>query len=895
MLLKVHPFIYQSVKDDALLRHSMVPDAYDVNTLLSAVDILITDYSSVFFDYLVTDKPIVFYCPDKVQYNIERGLYFEENELPGPVFERIQDVTDYIQDQQFNRYEAQYQHMKAMMTAYDNGQVTASYIDAIFFDKNEGLVMKKAKSDKKKLLLYAGGMKHNGITEALVNLCWALDESKYDITLLLGNQVDDERAHNIQKLPPYVREHYRCGYPIFTPEERYMDQIMMHQPSKEHYEAYYPQLQKAYQLETKRLLGSFYFDEAIDYSGYSYYWAKYILFANAASHDVYLHNVMAKEQEEKELHRVSLRAMFLLYPHFDRLISVTEELKASNQKGLAPYVDEKRHRAIKNFIPLHQKETKRQSEIDFYYERKEYRTHESLDIVVYNSDFEQSRPMTVTPDDHLMMMAKCVINHQIFGQLYLNELPAGWLEMEAFMHFEAIGERIVEKEVCDKAFRIAPNAKGSALIYQTGDCIELVNATGVGRLKEVVLTADTKLVTEHGTVFYNVHCGVWRGCVKDNQVMESQHQDIEVEATRALPTYSKSISCALHVNNTDATVYSSLYGLVSCKEVGTVPDNTPVLYSYWAMRNDYGLYYQFKTPTGQTGWVSARDVTAHHEFEVIESMDEACHYSITGRTVLVYPTLEAIAKRQAYQYHVHHDIVASQRVVWTSYGIFYEVESEMFKGFVKAQSIGEKVKVGYIQDIHHQWVRDFDDKHYHFITIGRLSIEKNHTALIAGFAEYFRQHSEAKETVDCYILGDGPLKEELTAQIKEAGLNDNVFLLGYKPNPNDYLARADHFIFPSKYEGQGLALIEAMMQPMPVSVHNIPVLNGVVDNGKYGYLIEDMMPETVARHLHEVAFKEHHFDVFDANRYQQQVMEDFEKTLWKTPSLWQRLRTRFKK
>ena len=58
----------------------------DINELYIAADILVTDYSSVFFDYANLRKPVIFYMYDLEQYANElRGFYFSLDELPGPI------------------------------------------------------------------------------------------------------------------------------------------------------------------------------------------------------------------------------------------------------------------------------------------------------------------------------------------------------------------------------------------------------------------------------------------------------------------------------------------------------------------------------------------------------------------------------------------------------------------------------------------------------------------------------------------------------------------------------------------------------------------------------------------------------------------------------------------
>ncbi|WP_242443778.1 CDP-glycerol glycerophosphotransferase family protein, partial [Staphylococcus pseudintermedius] len=78
------------------LKPYLVPDFLDTNQLMPAVDLMVTDYSSIFFDFLVTEKPVVFYVPDLKMYQSERGVYIEPSELPGPVTDTIQEVIEMI-------------------------------------------------------------------------------------------------------------------------------------------------------------------------------------------------------------------------------------------------------------------------------------------------------------------------------------------------------------------------------------------------------------------------------------------------------------------------------------------------------------------------------------------------------------------------------------------------------------------------------------------------------------------------------------------------------------------------------------------------------------------------------------------------------------------------------
>lgn len=65
--------------------------------LLCCADMLITDYSSVFFEYLLLDKPIIFFAPDFDEYSADRGFYLDYKELPGKVLTLDTDLHTHVE------------------------------------------------------------------------------------------------------------------------------------------------------------------------------------------------------------------------------------------------------------------------------------------------------------------------------------------------------------------------------------------------------------------------------------------------------------------------------------------------------------------------------------------------------------------------------------------------------------------------------------------------------------------------------------------------------------------------------------------------------------------------------------------------------------------------------
>jgi len=79
ILFKFHPASEKITNIDKLSNIILLNNNIDLYKLIPFTDCLITDYSSVFYDYLLTDKPIIFFPFDYQDYIINRELYFDYN------------------------------------------------------------------------------------------------------------------------------------------------------------------------------------------------------------------------------------------------------------------------------------------------------------------------------------------------------------------------------------------------------------------------------------------------------------------------------------------------------------------------------------------------------------------------------------------------------------------------------------------------------------------------------------------------------------------------------------------------------------------------------------------------------------------------------------------------
>ena len=97
-LCKQRPAIPEDLKNSFALDMNE-NDILTTDDLLAISDILITDYSSLGFEFAVMEKPMVFYAYDLEEYIDGRGMYYDYNEItPGPVCKTTEEVADYIAD-----------------------------------------------------------------------------------------------------------------------------------------------------------------------------------------------------------------------------------------------------------------------------------------------------------------------------------------------------------------------------------------------------------------------------------------------------------------------------------------------------------------------------------------------------------------------------------------------------------------------------------------------------------------------------------------------------------------------------------------------------------------------------------------------------------------------------
>jgi glycosyltransferase involved in cell wall biosynthesis len=166
-------------------------------------------------------------------------------------------------------------------------------------------------------------------------------------------------------------------------------------------------------------------------------------------------------------------------------------------------------------------------------------------------------------------------------------------------------------------------------------------------------------------------------------------------------------------------------------------------------------------------------------------------------------------------------------------------------------------------------------------TVGRLTLQKGHRYLLDAWPLVVESYPNAV----LIIIGSGELQQDLELQCESLGISQSVVFLGNRwEDLTELFASMDLFVFPSVFEGLGIAVIEAMAMELPVVVSKVDGLRELVNEGtgqfvppadseKLAQAIIALLGDSVQRHKLGAAAREFVRAQFDINRYVDDLVE----------------------
>ena len=161
--------------------------------------------------------------------------------------------------------------------------------------------------------------------------------------------------------------------------------------------------------------------------------------------------------------------------------------------------------------------------------------------------------------------------------------------------------------------------------------------------------------------------------------------------------------------------------------------------------------------------------------------------------------------------------------------------------FIRAQAEAEEVAVA--------------EKPFIFVSMGRFVDRKRFDRAVLA-AEELKARGVA---FAWYLLGNGPLFDDVKRMVEEKGLSNEVILTGPKTNPFVYLKKASCFVMMSENEGQPMVLNEAMTLGIPTLTTDFPSAREVVHDGVDGLIVpntDEGLVAGVCRFVEDPALRE---------------------------------------
>ena len=322
--VKFHVFL-QNCFDFSEYKHiKPFPEGFETYDFLNCSDVLVTDYSSVFFDYANTRKKIILFTYDRKDYLDERGLYIPLDSLPFPQAENVTDLSKELK-QPKNYEDAEF---LANYCTYDNADAANKIARHVFLGEKVCKEEKAKGNGKQNILVYCSNLAKNGITTSLLNLMSQVDKEKANYFFFFKQSQFTNCPLRLTALPEHTGLLPLCGSTI---EWKWTEAIYHKLYFRFNKDTKFirKRMDRLYARDFDKRFHSVRIDKIVHFTGYAPDITLFLQQSNAPK-VIFAHNDMYEEyQEKKNFHLNILRHAFETY---DKIIAVSDATKDSIKK-----------------------------------------------------------------------------------------------------------------------------------------------------------------------------------------------------------------------------------------------------------------------------------------------------------------------------------------------------------------------------------------------------------------------------------------------------------------------------------------------------------------------------------------------------------------------------------
>ncbi len=270
-----------------------------------------------------------------------------------------------------------------------------------------------------------------------------------------------------------------------------------------------------------------------------------------------------------------------------------------------------------------------------------------------------------------------------------------------------------------------------------------------------------------------------------------------------------------------------------------------------------------------------------------ESFDTAVIYSdrtaeiavkaINAKKFLMFYHHGAMRK----EYHDRYGYEKSEKIIAVSDNIAQKLKAYRKKYANKIVTVNNVIDIDSITEKSKEPVEEglFPENKFNIVSCGRLSPVKGLNFAVEAVAKLVE---EGYEDINWYIIGGGPIEEDIKKQIASHKMEKHIFMLGMKNNPYPYIKKCDLFIQPSLFEGYSLSIMEAKILEIPI-LATYTAAGTQIENGVDGFLCDTntvSVYENILRlykNREELENCKRALMNFDFNKLNEQIISDIEK------------------
>ena len=134
LAIKFHPrisFVFRNIGNKKNSRIINLTKYNDMQGLMAFADIMVTDYSSCIFDYMLSRKPAFIYANDIEKYNNERGFFYPIETTPFPIITNNNEISEKILNFDYNEYRANVEKFLGEKGCIEDGFASERVVDLI--------------------------------------------------------------------------------------------------------------------------------------------------------------------------------------------------------------------------------------------------------------------------------------------------------------------------------------------------------------------------------------------------------------------------------------------------------------------------------------------------------------------------------------------------------------------------------------------------------------------------------------------------------------------------------------------------------------------------------------------------------------------------------------------